>query len=277
MDQNIIFNTGETQEQLRQQYNPEGSLKRQVQLRLLDMLLYLDDVCKKLDVHYRLDGGNVLGAVRHGGFIPWDDDVDVVVENPDELKKLILFLEQHPHPQYVIQNEHTDKGHSKFWSVLRDKNSEYVHLSKKMDKMDRVQSFRGLQIDIFPYDIGCIPILKTISVKFYSIYRKLFYTRCLPLFRIFFLFQKHILNPFFQLFNKLFGDKDIYCYTYGTVWKRRIHKKISLPHQSIEFEGHSFPGPADPEAYLKIAYGNYMNLPPKDKRVHHNVDYKLGT
>ena len=70
----IVFNTGETQSELRAKYNPEGSILRRAQMRMLDMLIYLDKVCKEQNIPYRIDGGNVLGAVRHGGFIPWDDD-----------------------------------------------------------------------------------------------------------------------------------------------------------------------------------------------------------
>ena len=68
----MTFNTGETSEELRATYNPEGSILRKVQDRLLEMLLYLDGVCKSIGVPYRLDGGNVLGAIRHQGFIPWE-------------------------------------------------------------------------------------------------------------------------------------------------------------------------------------------------------------
>ena len=101
-----IYNTGETSELLREKYNPEGSSLRKAQLRMLDMLIYLDSVCKKIGVPYRLDSGNVIGALRHGGFIPWDDDVDVVVERK-YLNKLSKYLTGHPHPQYVLQNKKT--------------------------------------------------------------------------------------------------------------------------------------------------------------------------
>ena len=89
---NRVFNTGETEEELRKLYNPEGSSLRKAQLRMLDMLLYLFETAKKAGVSCRLDGGNVLGAMRHGGFIPWDDDIDVVVSHHD-FKILCRYME----------------------------------------------------------------------------------------------------------------------------------------------------------------------------------------
>ena len=71
----------EEQIKLRNRFNPEGSLLRQHQLRMLDILIEIDKICQKHNINYWIDGGTLLGAVRHGGFIPWDDDIDIAVMN----------------------------------------------------------------------------------------------------------------------------------------------------------------------------------------------------
>ena len=73
--------TDTLQNELRERYNPDGSILRKQQLRMLEMLQYIDFVCKKHNIRYWLCSGTLLGAVRHGGFIPWDDDVDIEMLN----------------------------------------------------------------------------------------------------------------------------------------------------------------------------------------------------
>ena len=153
-----VFNTGETQSELTAKYNPEGSLLRKCQLRMLDMLLYFDKVCKEQKIPYRLSGGNVLGAIRHGGFIPWDDDTDVVIMRKD-LRRLCDYMIKNPHPQYKLQTYKTDCGYVGAWVVLRDTKSEYIQ-----DRISHnVKKYRGLQIDIFPFENRVIKSLHSFS------------------------------------------------------------------------------------------------------------------
>ena len=80
------FNTGETNSELRQLYNPECSELRMSQLRMLEILDYISDLCEKNGLRYWLCAGTLLGAYRHGGFIPWDDDLDIEMPIEDMLK-----------------------------------------------------------------------------------------------------------------------------------------------------------------------------------------------
>ena len=80
-------------EELRERYNPEGSILRKQQLRMLDILLHIDKICNEHNIPYWLSSGTLLGAVRHGGFIPWDDDVDIEMLREDYLRFEKIFKE----------------------------------------------------------------------------------------------------------------------------------------------------------------------------------------
>lgn len=115
---------------------------------MLDLLAEFDRVCKKHNIRYFASGGTMLGAVRHKGFIPWDDDIDVMMERPDYVRLSQVAEEEFKHP-YFFQTKYTDPCCAD--SIAKLRNSETtalldVELKTKMDYN------RGIFIDIFVLD-----------------------------------------------------------------------------------------------------------------------------
>lgn len=255
------------QEQLRQKYNPDGSPLRQHQLKLLEMLKYFDKVCTENGIRYWLSSGTCLGAVRHGGFIPWDDDMDVEMMREDFLKLEKVFMEN---DDYVIQTWKNDPYYTMSFAKLRDKNSLVY---------DTLYKYSGRFIDIFAIEYTARPI------SFFTAYLHKFFGGHLcdalkktnghnPLFRILFIFLSlffFLLKycyffsvPFFRLLGKFSKHKEL-RHQYG-VWfidNVRVIEDI-FPLKRINFEGCMLPVPFSTDNYLRRIYGDYMELPNED-------------
>ena len=273
-----IYNTGETEDSLHKKYNPEGSQLRELQHRMLDMLLYIDSVCKKLNISYYLDGGTCLGAVRHHGFIPWDDDMDIVVDTKD-YKRLCDYLYANPHPYYILHNRKTDSNYYLGWSKLRDKasNSTYLGNNIMTRNQENIFKYTGVMIDIFPYSDHVIPSLHKIIHGLHNrINRYYLVGKHKRLADILYLICFKIFKPIANLIGLLFSKKTIYAHDYlshNTYF--RFQKDKIFPLKEIEFEGHYFNVPNNTDYFLKVLYGNYMDLPPITERNHHNYRFTL--
>ena len=109
----------EIQKELRQKYNPDGSMLRSLQTSLMETLIEFDKVCREEGVVYWLDAGTLLGAVRHGGFIPWDDDLDVCILKKDR-KKLKKAMEKELSSSFQYEDINFKKYTASTCSRLRN-------------------------------------------------------------------------------------------------------------------------------------------------------------
>lgn len=260
------------QQELRKQYNPDGSSLRKAQMRMVEMLCFFDSFCKKHNLNYWLDAGTLLGAVRHGGFIPWDDDTDVMMPKRDYERLKRLMVKELSSSDFVLQCHETDPGYWGPWIVLRDKKSEYLQDSN----LHRIRKYRGLQIDIFPCDYRFIrPLLRFCRVFQYHLIDwplKQNNSNRTPL-RVkiaYYTFHKFII-PVFRIISFPFKHKYFRCY-YGLPWPSRRNVRDVYPLGRILFEGVELNSPSNPENCLKSIYGDWKMIPTKDNIKTHNVE-----
>ena len=131
---------------LRQRFNPDGSLLRRQQMRMLELLIEVDRICKKHNIKYWLGSGTLIGAARHKGFIPWDDDLDIEMLW-DDYKHLMKVLPDELPETMALQTTETDPNYFFFYAKVRDRRS---HLEEQ-NQYDRVWREQGIYIDIFPF------------------------------------------------------------------------------------------------------------------------------
>lgn len=261
------------QEELRRKYNPEGSDLRKAQMRMLELLEFLDETCRKHNLRYWLEGGTLLGAARHGGFIPWDDDTDVCMPREDALRlKEIMGSDVHQ-GHIILQTTDTDKNYlNSSWFTLRDLNSEYVQESP----YNRRLKYRGLQVDIFLMEEN-IPVL---SQKIgYRIHQML---KFWPLYNIHGFgilkgtvnFSKRFLdkciNPLLRLFK---NNSSTSSYGIGCSFVMQFKNKDIYPLGRIKFENSELNCPGNVDAYLTTAFGNWKDIPDESHIQTHNATF----
>ena len=125
-------------------FNPEGSVLRLHQMKMLRILEFVDRVCRKHGICYWLSSGTLLGAVRHGGFIPWDDDLDIEMLYRD-YKRLMEVLPFELPSNLVLQTMHTDSNYVAPYAKLRETDS-YI---SEVNNIGRNYKYNGVYIDIF--------------------------------------------------------------------------------------------------------------------------------
>jgi lipopolysaccharide cholinephosphotransferase len=247
---------------------------RTCQLKQLHILEEIDAICRRHDIEYWLDGGTLLGAVRHGGFIPWDDDIDIAMRKED-MHRFCEIAHQELSDDLFLQTPENEPDVKEQIVKVRDLNSFYVEPSDNFSASYQ----KGLYVDIFPmekYPTISRTLAKSITLgvsKSWSILRKSHYYSLRSFAEFFWFSAKYALCRLIWAIICKIKPKDTYMSNiilnngYGI-----MHRQDSIfPLKEIQFEGKTFLGPNNLDAYLKDLYKNYMEIPPVEKRQIHSI------
>ena len=247
---------------------------RALQCKELEILKEIDRICRKHNIDYWLDGGTCLGAVRHGGFIPWDDDIDIAMRKEDLARFEIIAPRELP-PHLFLQTQESDPSRRLPITKVRDLNSYCV---EAMD--DFTQPYqKGVFVDIFPFinypDVsrqfvktvvgGINKSMAVLSAKHTYSWRSVA--------EFFYFHAKKLWLMMLWRSANLLRNTDTYmCNILVNNGYGITHRKDCIfPTKDILFEGIPFKAPRQPDVYLTDLYKDYMQLPPVDKRKVHGI------
>ena len=256
-------------------YNPEGSLLRRDQKELLLMLEELNKICKEHNIQWWLSSGTLLGAARHQGFIPWDDDMDIVLLKKD-YKRLEKILCEMQSEDFVFHCMKTDVDYINWFGKFRKKKGCVQSANKRYN----YYKWKGVGFDIFAIEKTNY-ISAKLAHRSYKIMQR--YTINIKknwirksLIRTIEYLHYYIIFPILRLVG-MYNPNDEYHYTLGTGWPKHIfYMKNTFPLTTTNFEGKSLPVPKDMDEYLKNVYGDWRKMPSEEeiKKSIHCQEYR---
>lgn len=270
-----------------------GTDLRQVQLAQLEILKEFAAVCEQHNLQYFLCFGTLLGAVRHRGFIPWDDDLDVGMPREDYDRFLEIADQALDHKKYYCLSWNTHPDYGMPYAKIKKKGTIYQEErgSKKHNE---------LFIDVFPYDVypGTVRsfLCQALPLSFLGIIIRLKTgekpwdgkgiggrIKYIPFLIASIFSQTGVLKKKYDKLARHYNNKpDQYvhrkvCRENAKPLKWVVHKKMILPTEPILFEDDYFQAPVNADAYLRSSFGDYMTPPPKGQREnrHGIIEWRL--
>ena len=248
---------------------------KQVQQKILEVMKYIDVLCRKHGITYYIMGGTALGAVRHGGFIPWDDDLDIFM-TPSEYEKFKCVFESDNSPLFVLQEWRTTPNYLEYAKV-RMNGTTFIEESFK----DRTDLHQGIYVDIMILhkvpESSLIQRLVYLESKFVTLYalslrnwKPKTKAQAIVLKSLRFMPCKLMAKCFYRRIYKYDDRKSNFKYCY---WITPAKFRSGLFDASffsdpvdIPFEDTVLLGSAKIKEYLEYRYGDYMKLPSEEAR-----------
>ena len=267
-------------------YHMTDEERRKLQKVELEMLVEVDRVCRKHNINYSLDGGTLLGAVRHRGFIPWDDDIDLIMLREEYNKFRVACLNDLDQERFFLQDYTTDPYYRWGYAKIRRNNTQFIRLGQ-----ERCKQHTGIFIDIFVVDnVPDHPLLRKLHLQACYLIRKGLYSEIgkyaeshrikRNIYKLLSIIPRETLFKYRnKLANKCNKHRTELISHYTLEYPKRC--LYGLPRScfdervELEFEGYRFYAFKDYDLYLSMYYGNYMELPPEKDRISHLKISKL--
>lgn len=262
-------------------------LLRELQLKQLDMLVYFRDFCEKNHLTFYLIGGGLIGALRNGGFVPWDDDVDVMLPRSDYEKLPKLWKEQHADGRFRLLKTDDDMFTGNIFTTITD--TDYTMVKANQTDIDIPH---GLVLDVFPLDVCPDSRFARKMQYVWTMLYSLFLAQVVPENHGGLMgFGSRVLLGIFRgqkIRRKIWRACEKRMKQYKIEENRCVTELCSGPHwmkieypkhiyedvDYVTFEGLKMPCMKGYDEYLTTVFGDYMTPPPKEKQVpHHDIAY----
>ena len=265
----------------KQQYHISEEELKQIQLIQQDLIGEVARICKKCGIHFNMVGGTMLGAIRHKGYIPWDDDADIGFLRTEYEKFREACKTELNHEKYYMQDLRDTEGYRWGYGKLRRRGTAFIRLGQEFMPYEQ-----GISIDLMPFDNVPDGFLER-RIHFFRcfLYRKFFWFEvgsrtekkiwARMAYKIMRLIPMGILLKSYQQFIDAGQKKKTRLvriltfptpkgiYGYERKWYTQLKK--------YPFSEMCLPGARDYDGYLQVKYKNYMELPPVEKRKVHPV------
>lgn len=255
----------------------DNDMLREFHGRLCDLMQRVHDICIENGINYTLIGGSLIGAIRHHGFIPWDDDMDIAMPYEDFIRfRDIVFVNRYDWLEFDLAGYSADYF-SPFIKAY-DNRTTFV-------EGDRQENPKGIFIDIFP--VVYAGDSKEEALREYRHHRLLqsilkrkhyrFHTgllkECILNAIAGFCSVNYLMDRIYKHYEVLSRFPKKYVSDMDGTEKGIVPSALFLNYEQKEFDGHSFLVISEYDRYLKCVFGDYMKLPTEDKRKPHHIEY----
>ena len=258
----------------------EHELLRKVQMKCLGILKVFDAFCEKNGLLYYACGGGCIGAVRHGGFIPWDDDIDVMMPREDYQRFKELWPQQMDEERFRLNDNSEDVFLRNMWTSVSDEETTFIK-----ERQSDLDISHGIKLEIIPLD-GCPDSrVQRVFQMFWALVRQIYINQEPPIskgklmyglgkillgihrswksrYRAAMRAEKRMIRYPFSSAEKVTELTTRFQYMVNEYPAEAFRAAVRMP-----FEDTTIPVPVGYDTYLRMAFGDYMQMPPEEERV----------